>query len=493
MRLWGVRDLSSNPDILLVNTPLSDYGEILGKPTVYWPPMGLAYLGQYVDGKGFEAHVWDAEIDKISPEGVADGVEKINPRWVGFNTFTSGIDTLERIVTEIRKRNPGVGIMLGGIHATVEMGDLLSRPAFEGCVVVRNDGEMKAVALMDDTPFSRIPGIGYIDSKSGRIVVNEENLEWFVDINKPQCQLSRRFVPYDPVYGIESPDGKNRSFIATSRGCPYHCTFCASSQLAREGVRVRFRDPRLVVEEIIAIYASGQRDIKFNDDLAFRDERRICELLEPLLEQGYGLASGLELRGNGRANIIARLDDEVLDLMRDVGVRTIGMGAEQGTLKGMRRIKKAQTPQNVLDSCRRLAERGIKSSFNFMFGLPGQDEVETRAVVALALETVLIGRRYGVETQLDGFPLRPYPGTAIYNDLLAKGFSKEEILASTHIEIPKGAPGYKQVVPNRTFADVDPEVEMYHRQVFDTLTSLSTRELLSLQRRDYPLSLCVGI
>jgi radical SAM superfamily enzyme YgiQ (UPF0313 family) len=484
MSIWGKQERGL--DMLLVNTPLSDYGVIPGHNTVYWPPMGLAYLASYLDKKGFNVAVLDADAEKMSPEQLAETVAKISPKVVGYNTFTPAETTLQKIVRLNVQESPNTRVVLGGIDATVRTANLLRMDYLAGVIVVRNDGEKKMEKILRGDNIENIPGVGFTDSRG--IIITPEDSKWFVNIDDGDCQLDRRFVPFDPTQGGVSPDGKKRVFLASSRGCPYRCTFCASSELAREGSRARYRRDDLVAEEMIDLAERGFPDQKLNDDLALRDKGRIEGILDPIVRAGYGRDTGLQVRGNGRANIIRRLPNEHLDLMASVGVATVGMGGEQGTKKGMAAIKKQQTPEDLLIACDRLTSRGMVPSINFMFGLPTQNRRETMAVVALARELVLRGKRNGVQVQLDGYPLRPYPGTAIYDQLRKEGFSHEEISRSEHVEIKPGEPGYKQVLPARHFGGTPIEEENEHRRVFASLTELNEGELEKLQN-EYPLSL----
>lgn len=486
MKIWGFQD---HLDLLLINSPLSDYSLPHPGYTIFQPPIGLATIASFLEKRGLRVGIWDTDADKVTPEGIALGIRELCPRWIGFNTFTSGFNILCDIVSRIRIISPETRIMLGGTHATTAGEDFLAREEFKNAVVVKNDGEFKVEALLKGVDLREIPGLSFVES--GSFFAIPEDPKWLVqDIDHPDHELNRTFVPYDPTLGNIAPDGKRRAFIASSRGCPYNCTYCASSCLTREGKPVRFRSSDSVVREVIGIIQRGVLDIKFNDELVWVSESRIRAVLGGLREAGYGREMGLELRGNGRANIIASAGDETLDLMKEAGVKRIGIGVEQGTAEGMSRVKKNLTPEQVITATTRLAQRGIPVLANFMFGLPGEDEKETRATVALAKTVILIGREYGVPVEIDGYKYRPYPGTELWEELISKGYAPEDLERVVQTRAKDGTGSHLQVEPFLNLADIDPEIERLHRGVLDQLMRMSVLELKALDK-EYPVHLCL--
>jgi len=485
MKIWGdQKDL----DLLLVNAPLSDYSKPHPEYTVFQPPIGLSTLASYLGRRGFKVAVWDDDTDKVSPQGIVEGILGIKPRWVGFNTFTSGFEILDDILERINHVSPETKVMLGGIHATVA-GEVFLNTDRPNQIIVRSDGELKVEALLNRNNLADIPGISYIFGNEVRI--NKENDQWLVqEIDNPLFSLDRRFVPYDPTLGNLSPDGKRRAFIASSRGCPYECTYCSSSRLARENTAVRFRSPQSVVNEVKEIISTGVLDIKFNDELVWASEGRIKQILGGVLQMGFGREMGLQIRGNGRANIIANCSDETISLMADAGVRRVGFGVEQGTKEGMSKLKKHLTPEEVINATSRLAEKGIPALANFMFNIPGEDEREEKATVALAKELIYIGRKYDVPIEIDGYPYRPYPGTEMYENLIRVGYKKEDLTKVVQTEGVTGGGSHLQVEPYVHLSAVSLEREREHRYMFDSLTEMSNEELHKLDNK-YNVSICL--
>jgi hypothetical protein len=78
-------DLEKSVDLVLVNTPLRDYGSTPRIKHSTLPVLGLGYIATVAAEAGFNVGVLDAEANGMSFTEVADSINSINPRWVGFN------------------------------------------------------------------------------------------------------------------------------------------------------------------------------------------------------------------------------------------------------------------------------------------------------------------------------------------------------------------------------------------------------------------------
>ena len=97
--------------------------------------------------------------------------------------------------------------------------------------------------------------------------------------------------------------------VVTSRGCPFSCTFCDRSTSGRRG---RFHGVDYVVAMCRRLERAGVRHILFYDDLFTVNRRRVVELCERFLAEGFRFTWSC----NSHPNL---LDAATLDVVAEHG------------------------------------------------------------------------------------------------------------------------------------------------------------------------------
>jgi radical SAM superfamily enzyme YgiQ (UPF0313 family) len=147
----------------------------------------------------------------------------------------------------------------------------------------------------------------------------------------------------------------------TSRGCPYHCAFCEVPIVY--GHTYRRRPLGEVIAEITAnVRLTGLRNIYFIDDnlTGHRDYAR--ELFKALIP--------LNIRWSCLWTINTSRDEDLLDLARASGCYHVNIGIENVCQESLTAIDKVQNQVEEYEwLLKRLKDRGIFYSLNFMFGL----------------------------------------------------------------------------------------------------------------------------
>jgi histone acetyltransferase (RNA polymerase elongator complex component) len=106
----------------------------------------------------------------------------------------------------------------------------------------------------------------------------------------------------------------------------------------------------------------------------------------------------------------------------------MGLGLESGSEAVLKAIKKSQTPQQIVDAVRMVKEAGITPGGTFILGLPPETKETMR-------ETAEVYKKINpYRTHVNKFFFAtPYPGTELYDQMLAAGKIGDEIKYFEHI------------------------------------------------------------
>jgi radical SAM superfamily enzyme YgiQ (UPF0313 family) len=212
-----------------------------------------------------------------------------------------------------------------------------------------------------------------------------------------------------PRFDLLDPQKYNRLTVQTSRGCPHHCEFCASSVLLTR--RYKVKPVAKVIEEVRAIKRIWPHPfIEFADDNSFVDHDHYKKLLRELAKE--------QVRWFTEADIGVAEDDELLGLMRDSGCKQVLMGFESprsSSLNGveLRSNWKLHRLDDYQEAIAKIQSYGVTVNGCFIIGLDG----DTRQVFGDVLKFVRDSKLYEVQVTF----LTPFPGTPLYDRLKHEG------------------------------------------------------------------------
>jgi radical SAM superfamily enzyme YgiQ (UPF0313 family) len=280
-------------------------------------------------------------------------------------------------------RGRGIPVVMGGLHVTS-----LPDEAGEHCdSVVVGEGEPVWPRLLDD--FER----GALKP------VYEQS---------PRGQFDLRQSPM-PRFDLLDPGKYNRITVQTSRGCPHHCEFCASSILLTPTYKLKPVDR--VMAEIQAIKRIWPHPfIEFADDNSFVHREHYKKLLRALAPE--------RLRWFTEGDIRVAEDPELLALMRDAGCQQILVGLESPRRASLNGVEtkanwKARRQDGYKEAIARIQAHGITVNGCFILGLDG----DTPDVFDEVLQFVRDSGLYEVQVTF----LTAFPGTPLYQRLRAEG------------------------------------------------------------------------
>lgn len=365
-----------------------------------YPPLGTITAAAYLKQKGYEVDLFDTALldGPESLEAVLDRKE-----FDLFVVYDDGFNYLTKMcLTNMREAAFEMAKMAkkNGLHTVVCSSD--STDHFEKYLengfdhVIFGEGELTLLELADayknGNDTNSIIGTANKDKNNGkRPVLNDLD-------ELPQADWSLIDVAsYRRVW--ESGGNRFTLNLATTRGCPFKCNWCAKPIY---GQRYNTRSPNRVVAEI-------ERHVKEHnvthfwmcDDIfglkpgwvqAFRDE-----LKSRNLKITYFIQS--------RADLL--LQDDNMDALVESGLREVWIGAESGSQKILDAMDKGTTLEQIKISTEKLQSRGVKVAYFLQFGYLGEtkDDIDLtfKMLEANMPDTIGVSVSY------------PLPGTPFYD------------------------------------------------------------------------------
>jgi radical SAM superfamily enzyme YgiQ (UPF0313 family) len=172
--------------------------------------------------------------------------------------------------------------------------------------------------------------------------------------------------------------------IATSKGCPFRCIYCASPLLSNGFVR---RDPLRVVEEIERWTTRyGINNIAFYDDaLLFEPSKHFIPIMKKVVDKGVHCNFHTP-----NAMHIKEIDEEVAELLFRSGFKTIRLGFESSIETTQIETGGKVNNQEFVRAVKNLKRAGYSEEeigVYIMAGLPGQRAGEVDESIAFVKET----------------------------------------------------------------------------------------------------------
>ncbi|MFC1815085.1 B12-binding domain-containing radical SAM protein [Thermodesulfobacteriota bacterium] len=372
-------------------------------------PIFLAYCAAQLKEAGHSVTYLDSVIIDLDLNQTLAEAQKRKPDVIFMETTTPSIEFDYDCLTAL-KNTTGAKIIVGGPHATYFHKTVLKEcPAVD--IAIRHEFDTKIADIVSNLDnLAAVAGITY---RNGAEIIDNGDGELADDLDKIPFP-DRDSIPWQ--WYLEAWYSR-RPFMnmMTSRGCPYHCTFCLWPQ-SLYGHKQRFRSLDNVFSEIhLLMERYGLKEINIDDGTFTTSKQRVIEFCQRLQREN----SQLVWTCNGRVD---NLDDEMLAEMKASGCKMIRLGVESGSQEILDKIRKGLTLGQIEEGFKLVKKHGIQALGGFMFGFP----YDSRKTVE---ETLDFAKKLSPD-QVQFSINMCYPGTSLYeyakkNDLLLVESFKE--------------------------------------------------------------------
>lgn len=341
-------------------------------------PLGLMSIASYLKGRfGDRIRVQvvnsNLDLEQNDEDAIRGRLETVAPHIVGIRGLTRYREEFSRIA-RIAKRVSRALVVGGGPHVSSDEHYGMRDAEIDVAVV----GEGEAIfadiveAQQDRGDFGQVSGAVTRHGTTGRANPTRGFIQ---DLD------ALPFADYDLVdeakyaeYLTYGYNKRRQGVLFTSRGCPYHCTFCHNVF----GKKYRCRSPESIHEEVQRLHARGISDFYIVDDNFNISKRRAMRFFELMSADRTVRGSKLYFVNGLRGDLV---DTEFVDAAVDAGTIWLAYAIETASTRLQKVIRKNLNLDRIKKTIEYSWSKGVVVNYWGLLGIEGETVEEAHQTI----------------------------------------------------------------------------------------------------------------
>ena len=332
-------------------------------------PLGILYICSHLRRKGFDVEVFDSTFS--TQQDLIHHLQTETPSVLGVY---ANLMTRRRVVEIVKiAREAGWKTIVGGPEPGAYVREYLDVGAD---VVVIGEGEITIEELLpalhedSESALAKVSGIAFL-GENGQIHQTAPR-EQIADLDAQPWPARDAIDVMRYVRTWRDAHGQGSLSFITARGCPYRCRWCSHQVF---GMTHRRRKPLAVVDEVEWLVSTYHPDMVWIADDVFT------------IHHGWLRQYTAEMRRRGlripfecisRAD---RLNDEVVDLLAELGCFRVWIGSESGSQRILNAMERGVTVEQVQSAVSTCKTRSIQTGMFLMWGYEGEELQDIEATI----------------------------------------------------------------------------------------------------------------
>jgi anaerobic magnesium-protoporphyrin IX monomethyl ester cyclase len=368
-----------------------------------YPPLATILAASLLRDNDFEVSLFDTNLRR-SPSEIIPALDDFAPSYFilyddGFNYLSKMCLTYMReaafeMIAEAKKRNAVV--IVSSSDATDHAAKYLDAGAD---YIIRGEAEETmlelTISLRGHHSTEGIAGLFYrsgneIASTPPRSVMRNLDQLPFPAWDLVDIESYRKiWLKFHGYFSLN---------LATTRGCPYKCNWCAKPIY---GSRYNSRSPENVVAEIELLLAKYKPQHFWMCDDIFGLKPGWTNRFNELVKE-----KKLLFRYKIQSRVDLLLEENTIQALAESGAETVWVGAESGSQKILDAMDKGTTIPQIHEAARLLRTFGVRVAFFLQLGYPGETREDIELTIKMLLD--IMPDEAGISVSY------PLPGTKFY-------------------------------------------------------------------------------